>query len=162
MTERKDDEGTTPDDLPADSTPENKSSGRVAFDARGNPIWEWQLESGVYSRDVDTNKLRKLELNELSLVDTGAHKKPAGPDDVPVIRKSLAGGGFNPYDTAPTSEDNPSPYDRARTAVNKKVAESESKSKAPPARRPVDLHKLDEWIKMKRRLSEAKQDDDDE
>src|SRR5437868_8008901 len=39
----------------------DKRSGRVAFDSRGNPIWEWQLETGVYSRDVSTQKLKKLD-----------------------------------------------------------------------------------------------------
>ena len=35
-------------------TQEEKRSGRVGYDERGNSVWEWQLETGVYSRDVST------------------------------------------------------------------------------------------------------------
>lgn len=82
----------TSNDLPG---PSGKRSGRVAFDERGNSVWEWQLETGVYSRDVSTQRLKKLELDELSIAETAANKRPTG----------LAGGeskapstGFNPYD----------------------------------------------------------------
>lgn len=90
--------------LEFDSGSGEKRSGRVAFDDRGNSVWEWQLETGVYSRDVNTQRLKKLELDELSIEDTAAHQRPAfGPDGKP-------GGGFNPYNTAPKSN-SASPYD---------------------------------------------------
>src|SRR5215510_7239038 len=57
----------------------DKRSGRVSHDSRGNPVWEWQLETGVYTRDVNTQKLRKLDLGDLSLAETASHKKL--PDD---------------------------------------------------------------------------------
>lgn len=162
MTERKDDEGTTPDDLPADSTPENKSSGRVAFDARGNPIWEWQLESGVYSRDVNTNKLRKLDLGGLSLVDTGTHPKPPGLDSQEPDESGsneMPGGGFNPYDSAPrVKAEGTNPYDNARSLSNKLAAPQKPQ---PPTRKATDLHKLDEWIKLRRRIANKNEDDDE-
>lgn len=161
MTERKDDEGKKPDDLPPEPQPEHKSSGRVAFDARGNPIWEWQLETGVYSRDVNTQKLKKLNLGELSLVDTGTHKKLAGVEpEAPTIRKAMPGGGFNPYDSAPKQEDRQSPYDKARAAAaNKQAAATPPPKPAAPPRSPADLRKLDEWIKLKKRLGDAKDDE---
>ena len=157
MTERSDDEGKKPDDLPSEPKPENKSSGRVAFDARGNPIWEWQLETGVYSRDVTTQKLRKLDLGELSLVETGTHKKPNVEPEAPTIRKAMPGGGFNPYDTSPKQDELSSPYDKARAAAGSK--QTGTAPKPAPARTPADLRKLDEWVKMKRRLGEAKDDE---
>jgi hypothetical protein len=160
MTERKHDEGTKPDDLPPDAAPENKRSGRVAFDERGNPIWEWQLETGVYSRDVNTQKLKKLDLGELSLVETGSHKKADLEPEAPTIRKALPGGGFNPYDSAPVpKEESASPYDKARAAAAKKEPPPEPKPAAPQARTPADLRKLDEWVRLKKRLGETKDDE---
>lgn len=151
---------------PADAKPaENKSSGRVAFDARGNPIWEWQLETGVYSRDVTTQRLKKLDLGDLSLAETAPHKKLEGlePDDKKIpARKALPGGGFNPYDSGPASTEGSNPYDKAR-ALAKKVSEPQPAPAAP--RTPADLRKLNEWIKLKRSVEEDKNKivkDDDE
>lgn len=160
MSERNDDEGKKPDDLPPEPKPENKSSGRVAFDARGNPIWEWQLETGVYSRDVNTQKLKKLNLGELSLVDTGTHKKPTGLEpEAPTIRKAMPGGGFNPYDTSPKKDEGASPYDKARAAAANKQAPTPPPKPAAPQRNPADLRKLDAWIKLKKRLGDSKDDE---
>lgn len=73
-----------------------KQSGRVAYDSKGNPIWEWETSTGVFNRDVSTQRLKKLEAN-LSLEETQPVLKPKGltlqePEKLP-------GGGMNPYDT---------------------------------------------------------------
>jgi hypothetical protein len=122
-----------------------RRSGRVAYDARGNPVWEWQLETGVYTRDVTTQKLKKLDLGELSLVDTMIQKKPAGIDVEP-----KADLGFDPYDKGPSSRGF-NPYDNARAVGNRM---RERAPAAPPARKPTDMRKLDEWIKLKKKLQE--------
>jgi hypothetical protein len=36
-------------------------SGRVAFDERGMPTWEWRVDTGTFSRDIDTQRLRQLQ-----------------------------------------------------------------------------------------------------
>jgi hypothetical protein len=36
-------------------------SGRVAFDDRGCSTWEWRLDTGTFSRDIDTHRLRQLQ-----------------------------------------------------------------------------------------------------
>src|SRR5262245_13859237 len=119
----------------------DKRSGRVAYDSRGNPIWEWQLETGVYSRDVSTQKLKKLDLGELSIAETAIQKRPTGLQEP---AKGTPERGFNPYDNAGTG---PSAYDKARTTANKPAAAP----KAPtPPRSPADMRKLDEWIKQKK------------
>jgi len=87
-------------DKPADkgATPsESKQSGRVAFDSRGNPTWEWQTSTGVFGRDVSTQRLKKLEAKELSLVETQSVEKPKKLEleDAP-----LPGGGMNPYNSS--------------------------------------------------------------
>lgn len=118
MSHSNDDKGGKKPQEPApESVPSDKRSGRVAFDSRGNPIWEWQLETGVYSRDVTTQKLKKLDLGELSIADSGIHPRPGEPADpqsrqvrpaavpaksaVPVKpARPVSSGGFNHQDTS--------------------------------------------------------------
>ena len=80
-----------------EKTTEDNKSGRVAFDSKGNPVWEWQTAPGVYEQDVTTQRLKKLEAPELSLAST---------QPVPIIGKKSAektkskeDTGFNPYDS---------------------------------------------------------------
>jgi hypothetical protein len=143
-----------PDPQPAADAPAaTKSSGRVAFDARGNPIWEWQLETGVYSRDVSTQKLKKLDLGDLSIAETASHKRPPGLGEPEQSRKPvLPGGGFNPYDSGgkDVAQEGSNPYDNARS-----LGRFGAKPTTPPAepqRKPTDLRKLDQWIKLKKNL----------
>jgi|SRR3977135_3465337 hypothetical protein len=58
-------------------------SGRVAFDDRGCSTWEWRLDTGTFSRDIDTHRLKQLQ--EEAAV-TLKQEEPAEP---PV--------GVNPY-----------------------------------------------------------------
>jgi hypothetical protein len=95
-----------------------KSSGRVTFDSRGNAVWEWQTSTGVYGRDVDTKRLRKLEATDLKLLETQGIKPGSS-------RSGASGGerfrradrketGFDPYNSAPPESgdtDQPKPVD---------------------------------------------------
>jgi hypothetical protein len=97
-----------------------KSSGRVGYDARGNSVWEWQLETGVYSRDVSTQKLETLP-EGLSLADTAIYKqpeasKPAAAKPLRPGKAPMPGGGFNPYDNAAKPGGGFNPYDNAAGA----------------------------------------------
>jgi hypothetical protein len=144
-----------PDEKPAapKDASEDKRSGRVGFDARGNSVWEWQLETGVYSRDVNTQRLKKLDLGDLSIAETGIQKRPAGLEDPSAPRP---GGGFNPYDNAPrTKQEGFNPYDNARS-LGAKFAPKDEPQKRPPPRTPEELRKLSEWIKMKKNLDKDK------
>jgi hypothetical protein len=130
-----------------------KRSGRVSFDSRGNSVWEWQLETGVYSRDVNTQKLKKLDLGDLSIAETGVHKRPPGLEDESA---PAPGGGFNPYDNAPRSKQGGfNPYDNARAASQRVPPKPAPQERAPP-RSPDELRKLSEWIKMKKKLGQDK------
>jgi hypothetical protein len=76
---------------------DTKESGRVAFDARGNPVWEWKTDSGGFERNISTQRLRKLESQDLKLEDTQSIKKVKKlslqeQDDLP-------GDGANPYES---------------------------------------------------------------
>lgn len=142
MSDPKDNDRTsTRKGLPAQS---EKRSGRVTFDERGNSVWEWQLETGVYSKDVSTQKLKKLELDELSIAETAVIKRPAG---LAGGDKKVPGTGFNPYDSTPRVGGGTSPYDTARALGDKVRQEPE-----PQKRRTLDdMRKLSEQIKKKDR-----------
>lgn len=149
-TKAKDPKGAAP--------PEGKRSGRVGYDERGNSVWEWQLETGVYSRDVNTQKLKKLELGELSIAETAVNKRPPGLGDQ---KAPLPGGGFNPYDNSPQVGGGFNPYDNAH-ALGKKLAKpapTPGKAADSPQRKPVDLKKLEEWMRAKK-LAEQNKDDE--
>jgi hypothetical protein len=130
-----------------------RRSGRVAYDSRGNPTWEWQLETGVYSRDVSTQRLKRLDLGELSIAHTAVQKRPAGllePSVPPADR------GFNPYDNSSKTAPPATPYQRARAAANKSAPTTDKKPAA--GRTPADMRKLDEWIKLKKNTNDKKND----
>jgi hypothetical protein len=153
-----------PPDQPRDQTPDkpahgpdNKRSGRAGVDDRGNTVWEWQLETGVYSRDISTQKLKKLDLGDLSIAETATHQRPSGLSGKGVEQKKL-GGGFNPYDSAAESTGG-NPYDNAR---NTQRQTQQSSPGAPPARKPMDLKRLEEWMQIRKRLEQQKKDEDDD
>jgi hypothetical protein len=132
-----------------------KRSGRVGFDERGNSVWEWQLETGVYSRDVSTQKLKKLELGDLSIAETAVNKRPPGLGGA---KAPMPGGGFNPYDNSPQTGGGFNPYDNAKALGNKFQPTPPTYQ---PARKPADLKKLEEWMQLKKRVEDAKDRDDD-
>ena len=142
---------------PAEDSQADKRSGRIAYDERGNSIWEWQLETGVYSRDISTQRLKKLDLNDLSIADTAAHPRPPGLTD-PADRKAAPSGGFNPYDNFRTSGGNVAsdPYNSAAKGALKPAPKA-----AAPARKPSDMKKLQEWIELRKRVEQNKREDDD-
>jgi hypothetical protein len=139
----------------------DKRSGRVAYDSRGNPTWEWQLETGVYTRDVSTQRLRKLDLGDLSLAETAKHPR-LDADKATGKPAPMPGGGFNPYDNSSSVGDGgANPYDNARS-LGAKLRPSSGPTTAPSAptqRKPVDLKKLEEWMKAKKRAEENKDDE---
>lgn len=87
--------GRTPRDAER-TAGEPKSSGRVAFDSRGNPVWEWETSTGVYDKNVSTQRLKTLEATELSLEQTQAL---AEKKKLEIEKGGVRGGGINPYDS---------------------------------------------------------------
>jgi hypothetical protein len=148
----------SPPPAPADDA---RRSGRAGVDERGNSVWEWKLETGVYSRDISTQRLRKLDLGDLSIAETASHKRPDGlSGEKPPAQKKQAGGGFNPYDNSSGGGDaGGNPYDNARNFGKKMQPPPAS---APPARKPMDLKRLEEWMEIKKRLEQQKKDDDED
>jgi len=159
MSDPKDRDSRSPP--PPTSGDDSKRSGRAGVDERGNSVWEWQLETGVYSRDISTQKLRKLDLGDLSIAETASHQRPTGlPNEKEAAPKKLPGGGFNPYDNSSSSGGaGGNPYDNARNFGRKMQPPPAS---APPARKPMDLKRLEEWMQIKKRLGEQKKNDDED
>jgi hypothetical protein len=54
-------------------------SGRVAFDERGMPTWEWRIDTGTFSRDIDTQRLRQLQ-EEAAVTLEDEPVQPSGTD----------------------------------------------------------------------------------
>lgn len=158
MSDPKDRNPRSPPSPP--SADDSKRSGRAGVDERGNSVWEWQLETGVYSRDISTQKLKKLDLGDLSIAETASHQRPEGLGaDKKPPQKKLPGGGFNPYDSSSSGGAGGNPYDNARSFGKKPQP---APTGAPPARKPMDLKRLEEWMQIKKRLEQQKKDEDDE
>jgi hypothetical protein len=134
----KDPKSSAEDPAPASR---EKRSGRASFDERGNAVWEWQLETGVYSRDVSTQKLKKLELDDLSIAETAINRRPTGLGN----ERPKPGGGFNPYDNSPQVGGGSSPYDNAKNLADKLKGKPPEKT-----RTPADMRRLSEAIKRKK------------
>ncbi len=140
---------------PADTRPpgEPKQSGRVAYDSKGNPIWEWETSTGVYGRNVSTQRLQKLEA-ELSLEETQPVEKPKGLSLQDEER--LPGGGVNPYDTGGSVSGRTAPaahpaLAHKQAARNKTVSKSlVSKYAAQPKAPAAQAQGL--WDKLKSRI----------
>jgi hypothetical protein len=55
-------------------------SGRIAFDARGNAVWQWRTESGDFKSDVDTQTVRAIQnATDVNLGDPPATCSPSQP-----------------------------------------------------------------------------------
>lgn len=123
------------DDAATARASREKESGRVAFDARGNPVWEWRSEDGQFHRDASTSLVRKLESTELSLEATVVVRQQ---ENEASSKTKLACGGFDPYDSGPADAkpaNRPAPVPRSvRPAVD------------PPPRQPGLLEKLQTWV----------------
>ena len=134
-----------------------KRSGRAGVDERGNTVWEWQLETGVYSRDISTQKLKKLDLGDLSIAETASHQRPGGLGDEKRLRRRKRRAAASIPTTAPAAAGaGGNPYDNARNSG--KTSAAARQPVAPPARKPMDLKRLEEWMQIKKRLEAAEEE----
>jgi len=104
-------------------------SGRIAFDDRGNAIWEWRSENGGFGADVDTQKVKALQDSTGDSLSIEEGPPPAGR---PI--------GNDPYSSAAgprqPSQVNPPPQPE----------------KTPQRRTLDDMRRLSEEIKRQRAL----------
>jgi len=134
-----DDKGETPD------VSTEKKSGRVTFDARGNAVWEWSMSTGIFGRDADTDRLKKLEDPDLKIAD-----------DPPATPKSFGtspdqrGPGFDPYNKHSVKGATPEPKNTGGDPYNSPGSGRSAKHER--GSKPADLKRLSEWIKRQREL----------
>ena len=109
-----------------------KSTGRVKFDERGNAVWEWQVATGAFGREVTTQRLQKLEHPALSIADDA-------PTPFETVRANPLGTkkGYDPYDSGKLG-----------------------RKPEPPQKK--DLRKLSEWLKLKKQAEANKPDDSED
>ena len=114
---------------PAPDNSGEKSTGRVKFDERGNAVWEWQVATGAFGREVTTQRLQKLEHPALSIADDA-------PTPFETVRANPLGTkkGYDPYDSGKLG-------------------------RKPPDKPVKDLRKLSEWLKLKKQAESNKDDD---
>jgi len=48
----------------------DRKSGRVAFDTDGRGVWEWQIDTGVFTRTVTEDQLMDLAATNLQIMET--------------------------------------------------------------------------------------------
>jgi hypothetical protein len=108
---------------------DDKGTGRVKFDDRGNAVWEWSVSTGAFGREVSTERLQRLEHPSLSIADDG-------PTPGDVVRPNPLGTkkGYDPYDSGKLG-------------------------KPPEAPRKKDLRRLGEFLKLKKQAASNKNGD---
>lgn len=129
----------------APNSPAEKKSGRVTFDARGNAVWEWSMSTGIFGRDVDSDRLKKLEAPDLKIADDPPQKAKAfgtSPDQ--------RGPGFDPYNTHAQKPTGTQPKSTGADPYNT-VSSGPGKT-GDSSGKPTDLRRLSEWIKRQREL----------
>lgn len=132
------------------AAPPASSSGRVAFDDRGNAIWELRVDDRNYTSTGSTTLVRKLAVPGLSIESTATLKRPrypAQPQHPPQTVKHMAPTG---------AVDGGNPYNRSGASVLKaqerrhqlqgQAVRKKSREEMVP-KRPPGL--LDRWLGRK-------------
>lgn len=74
---------------PAAGQPDQKATGRVVHDDRGNAVWDWIVETGRIFIGNTSRLLQKLDAPELKIEDTQPELRLESERD--------PGGGYDPY-----------------------------------------------------------------
>lgn len=66
------------------------STGRIAFDDRGNAVWQWRSDTGTFKSDIDTGQIRAMQ--EATTAQLGGEAQVAAP--------AAPAASHDPYNTA--------------------------------------------------------------
>lgn len=122
--------GPVPTAPPAAGSDERKS-GRVNFDERGQAVWEWAVKTGMFDRNASTQRIRALVegKTDLSIDETPStaakpaeraaptgnpYERAAQPKSRPLPAAGESSGG-DPYSRGPAKRPesmNFNPYER--------------------------------------------------
>ena len=86
---------------------EEKPSGRVRHDDRGNAVWDWLKDTGRNAIESTSRLLRKLELPQLKVED----KKD---EELRIQSDRDTGGGYDPYNQSTKPRGGPPPPRKGR------------------------------------------------
>jgi hypothetical protein len=112
-----------------DKSDKKPTSGRVRHDERGNAVWEWSTSTGSFARDVNTQRLKRLEHAGLSILED---EKPApAAQGQAQVNKKAARTGYDPY--------------QSEVVAGK------------PKPKKTDLRELSKWIELKKKLADKKE-----
>jgi hypothetical protein len=107
-------------------------SGRVSRDARGNAVWEWSTSTGSFAREVNSQRLKRLEHPGLAIAEDekpGTATATATATISPAqINKKASRLGYDPYQS-----------------------EVIAKNVKPKKK---DLRELSKWIQMKKKIDD--------
>ena len=101
-----------------------KKSGRATVDDRGQTVWEWQVHTGRFDLNADSQRIRALTDVELSLAEPEPLERqlqrqkeqgfsPYAQASAPAQRKTT--GGINPDSTGPAKRPERSATTRTAT-----------------------------------------------
>ncbi len=115
-----------PEGAPADAP---HKSGRTTFDDRGRAVWEWQVQTGSFDLNADSQRVRALTDVELSLEEP----TPA--------RTGFKEEGFSPYGSTPAAPAKrlvgANPYSTGAAKRPEDVSYDPHRPHSPPTTRPV-------------------------
>ena len=104
---RKDPKPTAPPGQPG----EERKSGRVRFDERGQAVWEWAVQTGMFDRNASTQRIRalteapgQLEIQEPTVKPSQAKPTTGNPYErvaAPRTPTRREAGGSDPYSRGP-------------------------------------------------------------
>jgi hypothetical protein len=111
-----------------------RSSGRVQFDDRGQAVWEWAVQTGMFDRNADTQRVRALSESSMKLE---LDEAPAAAKPSTVVAAPRRGDALTPYDR-PAAKPVPAPPTPARTspAPRRKDSQGSDPYSQGPAKRP--------------------------
>jgi hypothetical protein len=133
----------------------NHKSGRVAFNDNGSSEWEWRTDTGNFSREIDTQRLKQLQeeaavaLKDESVDPRGfdPYRTTASPAPQKAPRRTLDDMRELSEEIKRTTSVDPRGFDPYRTTA------SPAPQKAP--RRTLDdMRKLSEEIERTRQRKE--------
>jgi hypothetical protein len=110
-----------------------RKSGRVQFDERGQAVWEWAVQTGMFDRNATTQRVRALSESAMNL---SVEETPAPVTAKAAIAPPRRGDAVTPYDRAPVAT--PAPKTRAPAPRKQETHGSDPYSQGP-AKNPESM-----------------------
>jgi hypothetical protein len=97
--------------------PKQPRREKISYDSRGNPVWQWAVDSGRHLMESTSLLLKRLDIPGLKLEDDESAGKSESEANSGKVSGSQADAGYDPY-----SNKRVAPKGAVRPAVRKPVA----------------------------------------